>query len=277
MFTRYASTRPRPGMSRVEVVLSVLLLILTGGLLIPACARVGDGGTRTQAICNLKNIGLAIHGFHDANKRLPFNGTINAIPGDAKSGSWAFQVLPHIDQGPLFNKPNVVSGVPSYMCPSRGRPPVEQNLGAWTDYFLNNYLNDPKNAATPNNADTNVTLDGIKDGTSNTVLVGQGNIATGHYAKTTGVTGSTNIFVGGGFGTARAGLNWLPGTTPTVLVQRDSSLAPNLAGGGWGGPFPQGAMIAMGDATVRMFPYSTNNFGAFLTPTGDEKVELPDT
>ena len=34
--------------------------------------------------------------------------------------------------------------------------------------------------------------------------------------------------------------------------------------------------MAMGDATVRMFPYQTNGFGAFLTPTGGEMVMLPD-
>jgi hypothetical protein len=158
----------------------------------------------------------------------------------------------------------------------RGRPPVEINLGAWTDYFLNNYLNDPKNASIPNNADKKVKLEDITDGSSNTVMIGQGNIATGDYAKNAGVFGSTNIFVGGGSGTMRAGMTWAPGHTPTVVLQRDSSLPPNLGGGGWGGPYPQGALMAMGDATVRMFPYSMNNFGAFLTPTGGEKDGLPD-
>ena len=32
----------------------------------------------------------------------------------------------------------------------------------------------------------------------------------------------------------------------------------------------------MGDGTVRMFSYSINNLGAFLTPTGGEAVMLPD-
>ena len=49
----------------------------------------------------------------------------------------------------------------------------------------------------PNNPDKKRTLDGITDGTSNTICAGQGNIATGDYSKTKGVHGSSNIYAGG--------------------------------------------------------------------------------
>ncbi len=45
----------------------------------------------------------------------------------------------------------------------------------------------------------------------------------------------------------------------------------------WGGPFAQGGLMGMMDATVRMFPYQTANLPWFLTPNGGEVVTLPDT
>jgi hypothetical protein len=114
---------------------------------------------------------------------------------------------------------------------------------------------------------------GITDGTSFTILAGQGNINTAQYAANANVVGSTNIFLGGTVGTMRSGDNGVANPTGVVLM-RDSAENPGI--GSWGGPFPQGALMVMADGTVRMFPYATQNFSAFLTPTGGENVELPD-
>jgi type II secretory pathway pseudopilin PulG len=284
MYRPPESPQPRPGMSRIDALVASLLL-LTIALLMPGCVRrVHTASSRGQSVNNLKQIVLAMQGFNDANKRLPFNGTKDAIGDDVRSGSWAFQILPYIDQGPMFktgpDRPGVRAEViGAYLCPQRCRQLVEKDRGAWTDYFINNYVNDPKNASKPNNADTKVTMASIKDGTSNTVFAAQGNISTRDYEKERGVTGSTNIFAGGQAGTMRAGTDWRPGTAPFASMLRDSADPPDLANGGWGGPFPQGALMGMGDGTVRMFPYAMSGtvFGAFLTPNGDEKVELPDT
>lgn len=260
-------------------------------LLVPSVRRVRPAAARTQSINNLKQIGLACHSFYDTNKRLPFNGS-DASPanmpdmryqkeaegGNFKSGSWAFQILPYIDQAPLFNEKEPrkapPSGIAAYMCPGRGRPFLEENRGPWTDYFLNCYVNDPLQAAKPDAPDTWRTLIGITDGTSNTILAGQGNINAGQYALSANVAGSSNIFLGGTDGTMRSGDNGKSNPTG-VRLERDSANNPGI--GSWGGPFPQGGLMAMADATVRMFPYATQNFSAFLTPTGDEAVVLPDT
>jgi type II secretory pathway pseudopilin PulG len=275
-----------PGMITVLVCVAIIATLFA--LLVPATRRVREAPARTQETNNLKNIGLAIHGFHDVNKRLPFNGSDVAVngdaysaaakPGDFRSGSWAFQILPFIDQNPLFNpvggqfkKEDIVA---CYISPGRGRPPIEQNAGAWCDYFINGYVNDPNQASNPAAPDFGRTLNGITDGSSNTILVGQGNISTLHYSQNANVTLCTNIFQGGTTGTMRSGNNGAkaPGG---VTLERDSAKLPTI--GSWGGPFPQGGMMAMGDATVRLFPYNTQNFSSFLTPTGEEQVILPDT
>jgi hypothetical protein len=150
----------------------------------------------------------------------------------------------------------------------------EDKRGPWTDYFYNNYLNDPLQAAKPDAPDAVRTLVGITDGSSFTILVGHGNINTDQYAANANVVGSTNIFLGGTTGTMRSGDNGVANPTG-VFLKRDSAENPGI--GSWGSPFPQGALMAMADGTVRMFPYGMQNFSAFLTPTGGENVVLPDT
>jgi phage FluMu protein Com len=273
----------KTGMSVVVIVLIVLGFLgcclfvpIMVALLVPAVQKVREAAARTQSVNNLKQIALATHSFHDQNKRLPFNGTRVAVGGDPTGGSWGFQILPFMGQQPTFQTANRMNGIPTFMCPGRGRPMLETTNGggAWTDYFYNNYLNDPKQASNPAAPDLRRTLVGITDGTSNTVLYGHGNIDVNQYPLTGGVTLSTNIFNGGTPGTMRSGNNGVssPGG---VTLRRDGPNAPGI--GSWGGPFAQGALIGMGDATVRMFPYSMNNFGQFLTPTGNENVILPDS
>ncbi len=258
------------------VVLSILV-----ALLVPATEKVREASARTQSTNNLKNIILSFHGFHDVNNRLPFNGSDVAVDGveyekkarrlTATSGSWGFQIMPYIDANPFFAEPEKhpdISVAP-YLCPGRGRPPG----GAWTDFFYNNYLNDPKQAAKPDAVDSRRNLKSITDGTSDTIFVGHGNIDTRQYGAAANVTLSTNVVLGGTVGTMRAGENG-ESAPRGVVLKHDFADAPGI--GNWGGPYPTGALMAMGDGTVRMFPYSTQNFSSFLTPTGGEAVAVPD-
>jgi hypothetical protein len=246
-------------------------------LLVPAVQKVREAAARTQSTNNLKMIALSFQSFHDANKRLPFNGTVPAQGGNPISGSWGFQILPFMEQGNIFNNPQAGrnTGIPFLMCPGRSRPLFETSNGGgpWTDYFYNNYLNDPKQASRPNAPDVKRSMVGITDGTSNTIFVGHGNINISQYGQSGNVTLSTNILNGGTPGTMRSGNDG--DTAPGgVTLRRDSTVDPVI--GSWGGPFPQGGLMAMGDGTVRMFPYSTQNFSSFLTPMGNEPVLLPD-
>jgi hypothetical protein len=120
---------------------------------------------------------------------------------------------------------------------------------------------------------------GITDGSSNTIMVGHGNIATGSYSSSTSMGGqSTDIFSAQSAGGTTRGV-------ATVNLLRDSTTAGSV--GTWGGPFPQGALMCLGDATVRLFPYgmtpgasgssTANTLIPFLTANAGETVTLPDT
>ena len=252
-------------------------------LLVPGLVGVQEAAARTQSINNLKQIGLSFHSFHDTHKRLPFNGSnqmaggqkysANALANNPMSGSWAFQVLPYLEQGGMYMTVDKTKGVPTYMCPGRKRPAVEGNGGgAWTDYFINNYLNDANRASTADNPDMRRKLVDIADGTSNTIMAGHGNINITQYKDSANVQFSHNIFKGGSFGTMRSGQN--AQTNPGgVSLQKDGNFATN--NGSWGGPFSSGALMVMGDGTVHTFPYTTANFSPFLTPNGGEVAMLP--
>jgi len=276
------------GFTLIELLVVIAIIAILIALLVPAVQKVRQAAARTQSTNNLKNIVLAFHNFADATKRLPFNGSNTSVggitylasgtAGSATSGSWGFQILPYIDQGPLFTTPNPPSsGIAALMCPGRGRPLYTSTTNwPWTDYFLNIYLNDTAGGSTtPALADSKRTLVGINDGTSNTVMVGHGNIAIGSYSTATDMVGiSTGIQIGGTFGTARGGPNTL--VSPVVTLAVDTTTTPT--GTSWGGPFPQGALIGMADGTVRMFGYNMTGatYGAFLTPNGGEVVQIPD-
>jgi hypothetical protein len=186
------------------------------------------------------------------------------------------------------------TGVQTFMCPGRGRQAYASNLGAWSDYHINVYLNLSSTAAAPgwpvnawNAPDAKRTLLGITDGTSNTIFAGHGYMDRSLYAATTWNATMGNfsgvIWVGGMIGTARRGgmqannvafnlttPNPQPGSyaTPSTGIgpatkllrddlQATTGIAANTANMPWGGPFPVGALFVWCDGTVRQVAYST--------------------
>ena len=281
---RHLQTSTRSGFGILELLVVLAIIAFLIALLVPAVQKVREAATRTQSMNNLKQIGLAFHSFHDANRRFPFNGSDKAVGNDkysktAKgndvlSGSWGFQILPYIEQNALYQQPNREVGIPVYICPARGRPMVEVAKGAggaWTDYFLNNYLNDAKNADKPDNADKQRRFTDITDGTSNTVMLGHGNINLKDYKSASNVALSSNIFDGGTTGTMRSGKGG-EANPKGVTLMRDSDQDPTV--GGWGGPLPQGGLFVLCDGSARLISYSFNDLNGLLTPQGNEAVNL---
>src|SRR5439155_278636 len=78
------------------------------GLLLPAVQKVRDAAGRTASMNNLKQIGLAMHGYHDVNAGFPMAGH----PGPKNLGkpnaqpllSWRVYILPYVEQINLYNQ-----------------------------------------------------------------------------------------------------------------------------------------------------------------------------
>src|SRR6476659_5283510 len=83
------------------VVLAIIAVLI--GLLLPAVQKVRWAAARTQSTNHLKQLALACHAFHDSNSFLPFNGSVSATRADCTSGSWAYQILPYLEQQLLYD------------------------------------------------------------------------------------------------------------------------------------------------------------------------------
>lgn len=90
----------RGAFTLVEALVVVVILAILIGLLIPAVQRVRESAARTQCANNLKKISLGMNGYETSYKAFPSGvGKFGCC-----WGTWVVLVLPHIDQGPLYER-----------------------------------------------------------------------------------------------------------------------------------------------------------------------------
>ena len=135
----------KKGFTLVELLVVIAIIGILIGMLLPAVQSVREAARRTTCLNNIRQIGLAAINFSTAKMRFPTNGgnasvlvrdnqglNINA----SESGSWAFQLLPYMEQENLFNlRPSqgfygLMGGnpgdgimrqqIPGFTCASRG-------------------------------------------------------------------------------------------------------------------------------------------------------------
>ncbi len=90
------------GFTLIELLVVIAIIAILIALLLPAVQQAREAARRTQCKNNLKQLGLALHNYHDTFNTLP----IGAV-GSANWGwgmSWYMRILPYIDQAPVYNK-----------------------------------------------------------------------------------------------------------------------------------------------------------------------------
>src|SRR5258707_425762 len=120
-----SSSRSR-GFTLVELLVVIAIIGILVALLLPAVQAAREAGRRTQCLNNLKQIGLAIHNYHDTLKRLPFGKGAPYPTPAAGYARWSAHalILPFMEQGNPYGAidfnyapatPGMAGGVPTFM------------------------------------------------------------------------------------------------------------------------------------------------------------------
>jgi prepilin-type N-terminal cleavage/methylation domain-containing protein/prepilin-type processing-associated H-X9-DG protein len=127
--------RVRLGFTLIELLVVIAIIAVLVALLLPAVQQAREAARRSQCKNNLKQLGLALHNYHDAYSVFPFECGGTGWTGNG-TGNWArlsgtVLLLPYMDQAPLWNQisQKMPGGVVSGFYPPMGPEPWD-----WTVY-----------------------------------------------------------------------------------------------------------------------------------------------
>jgi prepilin-type N-terminal cleavage/methylation domain-containing protein len=189
---------PRRGFTLIELLVVIAIIAILIALLVPAVQKVREAAAQAQCANNYKQITLAVHDYHDANRKLPPMFT-NVTTTPRNVATILYFLLPYIEKNNLYvlgtgdgnptlrgsytfrsdgGTANAVNGivlrsqsVPAYLCPSDSSEPGSLNTTqnppiAAANYRANVMVFDPNRPVTLTNS--------MPDGTSNTIAFAHG-------------------------------------------------------------------------------------------------------
>jgi prepilin-type N-terminal cleavage/methylation domain-containing protein/prepilin-type processing-associated H-X9-DG protein len=197
MFVNPRPRPDRPGFTLIELLVVIAIIAILIGLLIPAVQKVRESAMRMSCQNNLKQLGLGLHNYHDANGGFPPAKQTTPV-----NHSWTPRILPYIEQGNLYNRykfgvnwddtavndanPGGIgqTEIATFLCPAAPSGRRGSRNRAVLDYSAANQITRPNSYVTNMPAsdptfigilgkDVSRTLQQIPDGTSETILLAE--------------------------------------------------------------------------------------------------------
>jgi prepilin-type processing-associated H-X9-DG protein len=184
----------RRGFTLIELLVIAGVAAVLLALFLPAVVRAQDEARRNSCKNNLKQLGLAMHNYHDVYAMFP-PGWVEKKDGadEGPFTGWGAAILPYIDQAPLYERISFdafentdakvfKTVIDVYRCPSDPMVALNPLRGKWA---TSSYSGNGGNERLPGSVDTPDKLNGIfwknsncrirdiVDGTSNTFLIGE--------------------------------------------------------------------------------------------------------
>ena len=196
----------RDGFTLIELLVVIAIIAILVALLLPAVQQAREAARRSSCKNNLKQLGLALHNYHDTHNRFPPSGIHNrdghgaAATSSSWGPSWMILVLPYLEQGPLYDlydfnqvrsrdgsNPNVVIvDIATIKCPSDGgekqkwtnsvpyaRGNYAANCGAGNAFSTADFDQRSVRGPFAMSRYYGAKMADIEDGTSNTALVAE--------------------------------------------------------------------------------------------------------
>ena len=299
--------RSSSGFTLVELLVVIAIIGVLIALLLPAVQQAREAARRMQCTNNLKQIGIAMHNYHDTYNALPAAWIRRNSSNDPKYG-WATSLLPFIEQTALYDqlepgrfplqvrysasatdavKALLQTSIDGYRCPSdvTGDLNDKEVFGA-TDHFdiaTANYICSIGRTSVTNGDDEGAVFFGnsylgfkdITDGLSNTLMIGERDGGNSRIANST-YKAAVWAGVGRGNNNGAAFVGRTTGRT-NFPINHDYGSS-NNAGKGFSSLHPGGVNMLLCDGSVHFLPETADKANVVepLSLRSDGKTfELP--